>query len=243
MSGFNATASYTFEKLDQVFSYYYYQGDFSGTYAKDTLSLGGIVVQEQQFALVDHIKKSMLANDYKSSKKYANEMASTQGVLGLGHKSMVQVPSENASDLYDPLIYAMTKQSLIPEQVFSFYTNSVLSKGWVDELTLGSVNVDRYTGDVDYAAVPAISMDGNDSTPSEHTLWVVQGTSLGVLDEAMYYNGTSQKKPDKFDTRNCITLSTARHEVHSHRHRNVAFIHRWIICSTNSFSHHARHTA
>lgn len=194
MSGFNATASYTFEKLDQVFSYYYYQGDFSGTYAKDTLSLGGIVVQEQQFALVDHIKKSMLANDYKSSKKYANEMASTQGVLGLGHKSMVQVPSENASDLYDPLIYAMTKQSLIPEQVFSFYTNSVLSKGWVDELTLGSVNVDRYTGDVDYAAVPAISMDGNDSTPSEHTLWVVQGTSLGVLDEAMYYNGTSQKK-------------------------------------------------
>ncbi|EPB82689.1 hypothetical protein HMPREF1544_10592 [Mucor circinelloides 1006PhL] len=146
-------------------------GNFSGIYAKDTLSLGGIVVQEQQFALVDHIEKSMLANDYKLSKKCANEIVSTQGMLGLGHKSMVQVPSENASDLYDPLIYAMTKQSLIPEQIFSFYTNSVLSEGWVGELTLGSVNVDRYTGDVGYAAVPAISMDGNDSTPSEHTLW------------------------------------------------------------------------
>ncbi|CAO0794087.1 unnamed protein product [Mucor circinelloides] len=136
----------------------------------------------------------MLANDYKLSKKCANEIVSTQGTLGLGHKSMVQVPSENASDLYDPLIYAMTKQSLIPEQIFSFYTNSVLSEGWVGELTLGSVNVDRYTGDVGYAAVPAISMDGNDSTPSEHTLWVIQGTSLGVLDEAMYYMLHLKKK-------------------------------------------------
>lgn len=158
------------------------------------------MVQEQQFALVDHIEKSMLANDYKLSKKCANEIVSTQGMLGLGHKSMVQVPSENASDLYDPLIYAMTKQSLIPEQIFSFYTNSVLSEGWVGELTLGSVNVDRYTGDVGYAAVPAISMDGNDSTPSEHTLWVIQGTSLGVLDEAMYYMRHLKKKKKKGQT-------------------------------------------
>ncbi|KAL7317888.1 hypothetical protein PS15m_004186 [Mucor circinelloides] len=106
---------------------------------------------------------------------------------------MMQVPSENASDLYDPLIYAMTKQSLIPEQVFSIYINSVLSEGWVGELTLGSVSVDRYTGAVDYTAAPAISMDSNDSTPLEHVLWVVQGTSLDVLEEAMYYNATSQK--------------------------------------------------
>lgn len=152
------------------------------------------MVQEQQFAHVNHIEKSiLLADDYKSSKKYANEIVSAQGVLGLGHKPMMQVPSENASDLYDPLIYAMTKQSLIPEQVFSIYINSVLSEGWVGELTLGSVSVDRYTGAVDYTAAPAISMDSNDSTPLEHVLWVVQGTSLDVLEEAMYYNATSQK--------------------------------------------------
>lgn len=51
------------------------------------------------------------------------------------------------------------------------------------------------------------------------------------------------KKPDKFDSRNCIALSTARHEVHSHRYWNVAFIRWWIICSTNSFILHARNTA
>lgn len=158
--------------MDHIpFGYYYGRGEMNGTFVKDLVTLGGIEVHHQQFALVNKVSKSLIRSDYNRHEKY-NTSTSVQGVLGLGFSDRVQVPI-NATK-YDPLLTSMGNQ------VFSIYTN--MNKGWSGEMTLGGVNTDRFTGNIAYAAISPISTDGNDTTPATYSMWTVQAQSLGVSD-------------------------------------------------------------
>jgi hypothetical protein len=174
LSQFNASASSTFDPLQEKFSYMYGTSSINGTYVKDTVSLGGVSVSHQPFALVDHVDKSIIAGDYKQRKQYHGDV-SANGVLGLGFPGLVA-----SSQPYDPLFFSMAKQGLIPELVFSIYSNSVLAEGWSGEMTLGGINRDRYDGEIAYVDVLPISMDDNVTTPAEVAMWVVQGQSIRV---------------------------------------------------------------
>jgi hypothetical protein len=172
LSRFNASESSTFEPLQVEFNYMYGTGSINGSYVKDTVSLGGVSVSHQPFALANHVDKSIIAKDYKQRKKYHGD-ASVNGVLGLGFPSLVA-----SSQPYDPLLFAMAKQGLIPELVFSIFTNSALAEGWSGEMTLGGINHQRYDGSLAYVDVLPIRLD--DTSAEEVVMWVVQGQSIRI---------------------------------------------------------------
>ncbi|KAI9469824.1 MAG: aspartic peptidase domain-containing protein [Benjaminiella poitrasii] len=187
---FDSSKSSTFKSLNEPFSYEYNDGTINGTYVKDTVALGGLKVLNQQFVLADRTSKTIIANDYKQRLKYGASV-SVNGVLGLGFQSRVLV--SNGEAIYKPLLYSMVSQGLIPEMVFSIFTGSVLDEGWAGEMTLGGVNEARYEGDIGYAAVPKISRDGDDNTPPEVSLWLLQTQSLSLLDTAVLYNANTKQ--------------------------------------------------
>ncbi|KAI7907178.1 aspartic peptidase domain-containing protein [Cokeromyces recurvatus] len=185
---FNPSNSSTFELIDSAFNAEYGDATINGTLAQDTVILGGAQIDNQTFVLVNKASKLLIADDYKQRLKYHTN-ASVDGVLGLGYSSSV----ENNQHVYSSLLHSMVDQNLIPEPVFSIFTNSVMANGWAGELTLGGVNEERYQGQIKFADVPAISTNSDTNTSSQVGLWLVQSKSISVLDAATVYNAKTKQ--------------------------------------------------
>eukprot|EP01038_Epipyxis_sp_PR26KG_P005461 gene5461-7561_t len=133
---YDSSKSSTYVKNGTAFDITYGSGPVSGYQSIDTLSLGGIVVSNQEFAEVTDA--SGLGAAYKLGK--------FDGILGLAFPilSVNKVPT-----VFEELV----EQKLVDSSVFAFYLgNSRTDKG---ELVLGGTDPAHYTGSISYVNLKA----------------------------------------------------------------------------------------
>ncbi|KAK2841104.1 hypothetical protein Q7C36_012683 [Tachysurus vachellii] len=123
---FNPTQSSTFQTNNQALSIQYGTGSMTGYLGYDTVTVGGISVQNQIFGL---------------SETEAPFMASmtADGILGLAYQSI-------ASDGATPVFDNMMSQNLVSQDVFSVYLSSNGQQG--SEVLFGEIDTSYYTGSI-----------------------------------------------------------------------------------------------
>ncbi|GAA6106098.1 pepsin A-like [Tachysurus ichikawai] len=123
---FNPQQSSTFQSTNQAISVQYGTGSMTGYMGYDTVTVGGISVQNQIFGL---------------SETEAPFMASmpADGIMGLAYQSI-------ASDGATPVFDNMMSQGLVSQDVFSVYLSSNEQQGSM--LFLGEIDTSYYTGSI-----------------------------------------------------------------------------------------------
>jgi len=165
--------SSTYEANGSEFKIMYGSGPVSGYYSADTVSFGGLQLQNFTFAEI---------NDY-SGLGMMYRIGKFDGILGLGFDtiSVGGVPT---------VMNALVKSKQLDQPVFGFY----LGDHTVGELEFGGVDPKHYTGDFTYVPLAAenywsVSLDdvklGSDSVSFTKHAIVDSGTSLlaGPTDE------------------------------------------------------------
>ncbi|XP_026851318.1 pepsin A-like isoform X1 [Electrophorus electricus] len=123
---FNPQQSSTFQNANEALSIQYGTGSMTGYLGYDTVTVGGISVQNQIFGL---------------SESEAPFMATmvADGILGLAYQTI-------ASDDATPVFDNMMNQGLVSQDVFSVYLSSSGEQGSV--LLLGEIDSSYYTGNI-----------------------------------------------------------------------------------------------
>lgn len=163
-SEFDTSVSTTYVSSSTVFDITYGSGSVSGMQAYDTVTIGGLSVTDQEFALVNTV-----FNGYSSGK--------FDGLLGLGYETL---SVNHATTVLDN----MYNEGVISEKVFSFKLGD--SDGEDGELLFGGIDSALYTGDITYVPVVEqayweISLDGVS----------VEGKTYGSNTKAIVDSGTS----------------------------------------------------
>ncbi|KAL7331935.1 hypothetical protein PS15p_204053 [Mucor circinelloides] len=192
-NAFDPKKSSTYKDLNQGFDILYGTAYAVGEYGSDSVALSGVTVTRQQFAIVNETKGL-----YPSTTGSATQ---PDGILGLGYPGLTTVSNEGSN--YNPLLFNMVEQKLIPKPVFSFSMGGKMANiGWIGELTLGGANPDRYTGDIEY--IPVIP----ESKSDPYEWWQSFGQGFTVVSE----NGTvaadirlEQDRLTVFDTGTTLT--------------------------------------
>ncbi|KAL0140166.1 aspartic peptidase domain-containing protein [Mucor lusitanicus] len=162
-NAFDPKKSSTYKDLSQAFDILYDTAYAVGEYGSDSVALSGVTVTHQQFAIVNETKGL-----YPSTTGSATQ---PDGILGLGYPGLTTGGSN-----YNPLLFSMVEQKLIPKPVFSFSMGGKMANiGWTGELTLGGANPDRYTGNIEY--VPVIPESQNDP----YEWWQSYGQGIMVV--------------------------------------------------------------
>ncbi|KAI7902060.1 aspartic peptidase domain-containing protein, partial [Cokeromyces recurvatus] len=154
---FDSYESSTYKDLNKKFHVLYGSGEALGEFATDVVTLADVKVKKQIFALADEtegVLRNEKVNVTTAHKKGESSVVRVDGILGLAYPKLTT--RVKGKGHYDPLLFNMMKQKLIPDEVFSIYmgfnrTHNVV--GWNGELTLGGSNTDLYTGDIEYVSV------------------------------------------------------------------------------------------
>lgn len=101
----------------------------SGYISQDTVSIGGLSVNSQDFAEATDVNGEQFVYGKRD------------GVFGLSFQ-------EHAVNLVVPPFYNMINQGLLSEPVFAFYFGNASREGDEAEMTLGGTNSDHYSGDL-----------------------------------------------------------------------------------------------
>ncbi|KAI8977635.1 aspartic peptidase domain-containing protein [Mycotypha africana] len=164
---FNSAKSSTYHDLKEKFDILYGSAYASGKFVTDDVTLSGITVKNQKLALVTKTEGVLNVNTSVSAKIHQD------GILGLGYPHLV-----TGARSYNPLLFNMMEQHLIPQPVFSIYMGNQLdSVGWTGELMLGGANNKKYTGDIHYVPVMA------DEKDKPFTLWQTNVQGFGVTNK------------------------------------------------------------
>ncbi|KAL7884966.1 hypothetical protein AOLI_G00077360 [Acnodon oligacanthus] len=123
---FNPQNSNTFQSTNEALSIAYGTGSMTGILGYDTVTVGGLAVQNQIFGL---------------SETEATYMASmtADGIMGLAYES---VSSDSATPVFDNMV----SQGLVSQDVFSVYLSS--DDEQVSMLFLGEIDSSYYTGSI-----------------------------------------------------------------------------------------------
>lgn len=128
---YKSSASSTYVQNGTDFHIMYGSGPVSGFQSVDQLNIGGIVVENQEFAEVTDAKGLGIA--------YI--LGKFDGILGLAFPILsvnkVPTPFEN-----------IISQGLVPNSMFSFYLGT--SDGDKGELVIGGIDPDHYTGAINW---------------------------------------------------------------------------------------------
>ena len=121
---FTESQSSTFKSLSQAFTLTYGIGSVNGSYATDTVSVGGATIQNQQFGLASDTQQILTnANTVTvtSKKKRAPTTKSSQpvanGILGLGYPKLTAAASKGQGS-YNPFVFNLATQNIIAQPVF-----------------------------------------------------------------------------------------------------------------------------
>ncbi|KAI8052662.1 aspartic peptidase domain-containing protein [Thamnidium elegans] len=191
-SRFNTQQSSTFNTLSKPFGIQYGIGSVNGTYATDTVSVGGATINNQQFGLAsitqDILQPNPSAGGPGSSAPESNSSSDASveanGILGMGYPSLTQANSQGEG-AYNPFVFNLAAQGVIKDPVFSIFLNSISETGWAGEMMLGGIDDSKYTGDLNYLPVASLTA----KTPSNNSsrggnsgyyYWMVYGQGLGV---------------------------------------------------------------
>ncbi|KAL7828333.1 hypothetical protein SRHO_G00319670 [Serrasalmus rhombeus] len=123
---FDPSASSTFQNASEALFIQYGTGSMTGYLAYDTVTVGGMTIQNQIFGL---------------SEAEATFMGSmtADGILGLAYQSI-------ASDDATPVFNNMVSQGLVSQDLFSVYLSSNEEQGSV--VIFGEIDTSYYTGDI-----------------------------------------------------------------------------------------------
>lgn len=167
---YNSAKSSTYQANGTAFDIMYGSGPVSGYESFDTLNMGGLVVQNQEFAEVTNAEG--LGAAYKMG-KFDGILGMAFGLLSVNH----------ATTPFDNLV----NQGLVEKAEFSFFLGN--SNEEAGELLLGGVDPAYYTGDITYVPLLSptyweITLDNFEVngvsyvTSSEHKAIVDSGTSI-----------------------------------------------------------------
>lgn len=165
-SKYDSSKSSSYVKNGTEFKIEYGSGPVSGYFSKDTATIAGIEVKDQDFAEIDNAKG--LGLGYKLGK--------FDGIMGLGFDT-ISVGGVNSP------FHNMVEQGLVDEPMFAFY----LGDNADGELTFGGYDSEKFTGDLNWVklesatywqvALDSISVEGKPITRVKSAI-VDSGTSL-----------------------------------------------------------------
>ncbi|KAI9268595.1 aspartic peptidase domain-containing protein [Helicostylum pulchrum] len=194
-SRFNTEQSSSFKTLNKPFGIQYGIGSVNGTYATDTVTVGGATINNQQFGLAsitqDILQPNPSAGGVGSSAPGSNSSSDgpveANGILGMGYPSLTQANNQGEG-AYNPFVFNLAAQGVIKDPVFSIFLNSISETGWAGEIMLGGIDDSKYTGELNYLPVASLtakssSSSGNSSSSggnSGYFYWMVYGQGLGV---------------------------------------------------------------
>jgi len=127
-SKYDSDASSTYQANGTTFEIRYGSGSLSGFVSQDTLRIGDICVEQQDFA------------EATSEPGLAFAFGKFDGILGLGYDTI------SVNHIVPP-IYNIINQGLIDEPVFAFYLSSADDEG-DSEVVFGGVDEDHYKGEL-----------------------------------------------------------------------------------------------
>lgn len=164
--------------MNTEFNISYALGYSVGTYATDTVSLGGVSIANQQFGIAastDSVIQLQTTN-IGSEPTYMN------GILGLGYPALTY-SSRKGTGAYNPFVFNLVSQNLIDEPIFSIYLSSTSNTGWTGEITFGGADTTKYQGDITYLpVVPAsTTTTSNQQSDRDYYYWMVYAGGLGVV--------------------------------------------------------------
>ncbi|KAI7887375.1 acid protease [Lichtheimia hyalospora FSU 10163] len=172
LARYDPTQSSTYEDTGEPFRITYGIGNANGSYARDTVHLGQLQVEKQQFGLAK-LTDNIVAPGQDMEAIAANDMDNdhmSNGIFGLGY------PGLTAAKKYDPFVFSLAKQGLLNEPVFSIHMGSLFDKGWAGDLLLGGIDSTKYRGNLVYAPV----RPGSSGEPL--TYWMCHGQGIRLLD-------------------------------------------------------------
>ncbi|XP_069481352.1 gastricsin-like [Ambystoma mexicanum] len=162
---FNPSQSSTYTSNNQQFSIQYGTGSLTGILGFDTVSIQGISITQQEFALS--------VNEPGTNFVYAQ----FDGILGLAYPSI-------AADGATTVMEGMMNQGLLSQNIFGFYLSQENAQTG-GELVFGGVDSNYYTGQITWAPVTQqqywqIGIQGF-AVNGQATGWCSQGCQ-GIVD-------------------------------------------------------------
>ncbi|KAK9525979.1 hypothetical protein VZT92_016642 [Zoarces viviparus] len=132
---FKAFESTSFHHDGRTFGIHYGSGHLLGVMARDTLKIGSLTAQNQEFG----------ESVYESGSAFVR--AKFDGVLGMGYPSLAEI-------LGNPVFDNMLAQKEVDEPIFSFYLSRKTSSGTPQgELLLGGKDEALYSGPINWNPV------------------------------------------------------------------------------------------
>ncbi|CAF0788764.1 unnamed protein product [Adineta steineri] len=130
---FNSGLSSTYRAWNKNFYIRYGDGsNANGTFANDTVTIGGVSIANQSFAMIT------------SAQGFSTRTA--DGMLGMGYQSI-------ASGGELPVIWSMYLAGALSQPIFSFWFAPISTGSDTGELILGGYDTTKYTGCFTYASV------------------------------------------------------------------------------------------
>ena len=128
-SKYDSSSSSTFQKNGSEFEIRYGSGSLSGFVSEDTVKIGDLKLEHQQFA------------EATSEPGLALAFGRFDGILGLGFDAI-------SVNKIVPPFYNMLNQKKIDEPVFAFYLGDANKEGQNSVATFGGVDKDHFTGEL-----------------------------------------------------------------------------------------------
>lgn len=173
-------------------------GNVNGTYATDTVSIGGGTVENQQFGLASDTQKILTnPNTITVSQEFGNQLKNLaaddspipNGILGLGYPKLTAASSKGLG-AYNPFVFNLAAQNKIAEPIFSIYLNSAAAAGWSGEIIFGGIDNTKYTGELTYMPIVTLSSVKTsnkralDDISDKHYYWMVNGQGVSIQDSS-----------------------------------------------------------
>ncbi|ORX59539.1 acid protease [Hesseltinella vesiculosa] len=160
-------------------------GSANGNYVTDTVSLGGLTIQKQQFIAVTNTTDTFVMG----GQPVDSGSVVASGLMGLAFD--YGETWDHAA--YPTIIDNLMNQKLISQAIFSIYLNFVNATGWSGEIIFGGIDSTKYTGQLSYAQVNTYTVQ---TTPQPtYIYWTVMSPSLTVMNNSVSVAGGSFLKP------------------------------------------------
>lgn len=183
---FDASQSSTFKSLQKPFGIQYGIGSVNGTYATDTVTVGGASIANQQFGLASITQDILFPNPNSSAEPFSRNNSGpveANGILGMGYPSLTQANSQGEG-AYNPFVFNLASQGVIKEPIFSIFLNSISQTGWAGEIIFGGIDNSKFNGDLTYLPVASLTTKSSGlfggSSNANYYYWMVYGQGLGV---------------------------------------------------------------